>query len=591
MSRPRKLASALVLVLIGLFALLEITALIDIALHDETALRNVSVGGVDVGGRSADELRETLATLDAQVGQLPVRLTGNERSIDVTAGVAGLTIDVDATTERAMQAGRGRYASLRWIVGLVDERTAPLVLRVDEATLQKGLESFGTPRDDSITFSVQGGTIRVNDGKAGIAADVTSVGAELLTSARHGESPIRATVNTTMLAPTVSKDDRAALADLANRVTANGITLKLGDASKVIDSATLRSWIRPTSDGNDFIVDDRTSRSAVVAAFTGAGGPGRDAKIVVFGGQVLIVEGEPATVCCSADTSTRINTALHARSVGAEVAYTETPRPKGREWAATLGVKELVGEFTTRYPAGQPRVVNIKRIAELTQGALIEPGKTFSINEFVGRRTVENGFVSGGVIQDGVFQEDVGGGISQYATTLFNASFFGGLDFAKYQSHSIYISRYPYGREATVSFPAPDLEITNSTPYTVLVWPTATDTSITVQLYSTIYATGTQTGQTERPVGTSCTRVTTERTRTYADGRAPKVDTFSALYQREGIDCNGNPTAGATTTTTLPPTTVPPTTVPPTTRTPAPPTSTSAPPAPPTTVAAAPAGP
>jgi vancomycin resistance protein YoaR len=232
-------------------------------------------------------------------------------------------------------------------------------------------------------------------------------------------------------------------------------------------------------------------------------------------------------------------------------------------------------------------VVNIKRIAELTQGALIEPGKTFSINDFVGKRTVEKGFVSGGVIQDGVFQEDVGGGISQYATTLFNAAFFGGLDFAKYQSHSIYITRYPYGREATVSFPAPDLEITNSTPYAVLIWPTATNTSITVQLYSTVFATGAQTNQSEKPVGTSCTRVTTERTRTYADGRAPKVDSVAALYQREGIDCNGNPTAGATTTTTT-------TTTPPliTTTTAAPPSpSTTAPSRPTTTVAGLASGP
>ena len=55
-------------------------------------------------------------------------------------------------------------------------------------------------------------------------------------------------------------------------------------------------------------------------------------------------------------------------------------------------------------------------------------------------------------------REAVGGGISQFATTLFNAAFFAGLDIPEYQSHSIYITRYPYGREATLSYPAPDLE-------------------------------------------------------------------------------------------------------------------------------------
>ncbi|CAB4834397.1 unannotated protein [freshwater metagenome] len=70
--------------------------------------------------------------------------------------------------------------------------------------------------------------------------------------------------------------------------------------------------------------------------------------------------------------------------------------------------------------------------------------------------------------------------------------------------------------------------------------------------------------------------MTTERTRTYADGRVPKVDTFSVLYQREGIDCNGKPTAGATTTTTLPPST---TTAPPPADPPLP-TTTAQPPGP-----------
>ena len=103
------------------------------------------------------------------------------------------------------------------------------------------------------------------------------------------------------------------------------------------------------------------------------------------------------------------------------------------------------------------------------------------------------------MIEDGKFAEAVGGGISQFATTLFNASFFAGLDMPEYQSHSIYISRYPYGREATLNYPAPrSRSSSNNTPYGVLVWPTYTGTSLTVTLYSTKYAPGTQTGQTEQ---------------------------------------------------------------------------------------------
>src|SRR5205085_8249446 len=133
----------------------------------------------------------------------------------------------------------------------------------------------------------------------------------------------------------------------------------------------------------------------------------------------------------------------------------------------------------------------------------IRPHTRLSINGLIGPRTLAKGFVVDHVIEDGKFAEAVGGGISQFATTLFNASFFAGLDVPEYQSHSIYISRYPYGREATLNFPHPDLIIANNTPYGVLIWPTYTGTTLTVSLYSTKYAPGTQTAQSQAPNG-SC---------------------------------------------------------------------------------------
>ena len=107
--------------------------------------------------------------------------------------------------------------------------------------------------------------------------------------------------------------------------------------------------------------------------------------------------------------------------------------------------------------------------------SLSQPGERFSVNDFVGERTREKGFVSAGTIQQGHFKDDVGGGISQFATTLFNAAFFAGLEFDDYQSHTIYISRYPYGREATLNYPDVDLAFINNTPYGILIWPEYTE--------------------------------------------------------------------------------------------------------------------
>ena len=181
---------------------------------------------------------------------------------------------------------------------------------------------------------------------------------------------------------------------------------------------------------------------------------------------------------------------------------------------------------------------NIHRIAELVQGAVVYPGETFSVNGYVGERTEEKGFVSAGVIYAGVYDEDVGGGISQFITTLFTAAFNAGMEFPEYQAHSIDIERYREGVDATISWPKPDFKFRNPNPYAVLLWPTVTDESVTVSVYSTAYAEVEWTNRYDVP-RQFCTLRTTERSRTYSDGTVLR-DSVVALYQpREGINCDG----------------------------------------------------
>jgi vancomycin resistance protein YoaR len=208
------------------------------------------------------------------------------------------------------------------------------------------------------------------------------------------------------------------------------------------------------------------------------------------------------------------------------------------DMVAALGITTDIGHFTTMHPPNQPRVNNIHRMADLIRGQVILPGQSFSVNDFIGPRTAEKGFVDAPVIgENHSFAHDIGGGVSQFSTTLFNAAFFGGLDIGEYQAHGLYISRYPYGREATLSYPHPDLIIKNTTPYGVLIWPTYTDTAITVTLYSTPWAVGAQTDQTKTPQG-ACTQVRTQRTRRYVQDGHTAVDYFSAFYYPgEGIPC------------------------------------------------------
>ena len=158
-----------------------------------------------------------------------------------------------------------------------------------------------------------------------------------------------------------------------------------------------------------------------------------------------------------------------------------------------LGIKERVSTFTTNFPHADYRNVNLGRAAELVDGTLLEPGETFSLNETVGERTAENGFAKGFIIADGVYREDFGGGVSQVATTTFNAAFFAGLEDVEHKPHSFYIDRYPVGREATVAWGAVDLKFKNTTPYGVLIKAhldrstPSTQGAMTVSMWSTKY--------------------------------------------------------------------------------------------------------
>ena len=363
----------------------------------------------------------------------------------------------------------------------------------------------------------------------------------------------------------VSDDDAQEYADVLNERLGDGVEVAIAGQKKVLAASVVGPATTVTRDetGWDVSINFADIDEPLARLFPDVGTEGGEASFTVEAGEseddpsrVVIVPGPAATVCCDEASVRRIEQTLTQEQSVATLLFKNIDGERGTAWAQELGITELVASFSTRYTPGQSRNINIQRIAELTQGVVIEPGESFSLNEFVGQRTVANGFVPAGTIVNGHLVDSVGGGISQYVTTLFNTSFFAGLEFERYQSHSIYFSRYPYGREATISWPAPAFEISNPTPYGILIWPIATDSGITVEMYSTKWVDVEQTGQTERAVGVACTRVTTERTRTYLDGTVD-VDTVFAQYRQEGIACDGtetvNPNDTTTTSTTIDP--------------------------------------
>ena len=472
-------------VVVGTVILIVIAWIIDDVVNGEDIPRGVEIDEIAVGSMTREQAAEQLAAHPSLVR--PITLVWDGASVTADATEYGIGIDIESTLDEAAESG-GATQPFRWLFSPVAHRRVTPHYVLDRSTL---VELLGEGADAVLLVDPDGAGVALLDGVF-VSADAAKTPiVDIAELERLLLAEVAVQSPNPVALPVLGSEGvdvgGAELARHANELTEGGIEVALLGFSEYheIPDRVLRQWVRFSPDG-EVSLDNDSVVSTLSALFVGLGDPGQETTFFVDDLEnIHIVGGAPGSTCCERDTGERILEALTAGESQVRVRPTEDPDAKGVAWAESLGIKEVVGQFTTNFVPGQARVINIARIAELTRGAVIEPGETFSVNGYVGPRTTEKGFVPAGMIYEGVFVDSVGGGISQYATTLFNAAFFAGLDFGTYQSHSIYIGRYPYGREATVSHPAPDLQIVNNTPHGVLVWPTVTEDSITVRLFST----------------------------------------------------------------------------------------------------------
>lgn len=345
------------------------------------------------------------------------------------------------------------------------------------------------------------------------------------------------------LLPSVTNAYADEIGERLNDLTAPGMEVIVGTSHTRLTTAQLRRHLKAISaDGRIQIAFDIVGLHAELErAINGPVGQFDKPVMDIVDGDIVVAKaGEPAPFCCDANSVRVAAEGILAGGVGPWFLESrESNDATLAAWADGSLIVDKVSEFTTSHSCCQPRVSNIQRMADLVRGIYLVPGESVSLNRKVSR-TRANGFVADGAIRFGRLTDEVGGGVSQFATTIFNAAYFAGLDFDEYRSHSIYFERYPFGREATISSPSPDLVLANTTDYPLLIWTSYDARNITVTMYSTQNVDVVELGQRVSRRG-KCTYVETDRQRTYQDGRVT-VDTVTATYRpAEGLDCNGNP--------------------------------------------------
>ncbi len=145
---------------------------------------------------------------------------------------------------------------------------------------------------------------------------------------------------------------------------------------------------------------------------------------------------------------------------------------------------DLLGEYTTYVSGTSVRRNNVKLAGEKCNCILLA-GETFSYNDMVGERTEENGFGYAAAYSNGETVQEIGGGVCQGSSTLYNAVVLANLEVVERHNHT-YISSYvPLGKDATVSWNGPDFQFKNDTDYPIKVVVTYSNSYLTVKIYGT----------------------------------------------------------------------------------------------------------
>ena len=524
---------------------------VDDARHEGKVARNVTVSGFDVGGLEPTGLAVVLENISSSYASTPVIISTMDGLIETQAGVVGIELDALATAKEVLSLGDGSFLAepFRWVKSLFSSRPSDVVvyLRSGMSEEFKSLIISQQPEPIEPKWSVSNGTVVAISGISAKAFDLETIQYDVLEAARAGRNPIEVNATAIDIPPLISDTQAENFAKTINELTSSGLEVFVGDRNHIFSPQELRSWMSfQMVDGQpSYSFDESLILQAISQALGGIVADSTDEpQLAVEDGELKILN-LAAKACCSSDSPSLIIQAIESSQEKINLELIDISDGTD-ELLAAYGVTELIAKATTHHPCCASRVANIQRFAELMQGKVIKPGESISLNEAVGERTEAKGFVEAGVIVNGELTKDVGGGISQFATTFFQASFYGGLEIDAYFPHTIWFSRYTdfagrKGIESTISWPSPDVRVRNTSPYPILIWPTWTHTSVSVSLYSTRYAEVNVDRQNFRKLE-ECEVIETIRIRKYPDS-SEELDTFTARYQPEnGIDCDGEPT-------------------------------------------------
>ncbi len=495
---------------------------VDSAAASDKVARNVTIAGVDVARQTEEEAIASVNEHASDLTSSLARVEVNGRIYELDPQDVGLAFDSESAVNEAL--GLRKEGIGDWFDAFTEEVDVPLVATLDrELVLVKLIEW----ERDAIPNPAYEGSIQIANSivsyeypKSGdaIARDAAY---DLLLGAL--ESGTKDTVSLPIIDsdPELTDADIDAGVERANMIIGRGVVLTNDEYGFVfhVESATIGRALRTQivhgdNPYIDFSVDPSTiaplvevvredleidpvdARWEIVLVddfedlpdqYEIKDSPQEDMEGLPEDDTIELIRGLNGTTVNAADISAAVEVAALGDGRGELPINKDTEPEFTTEMAESFGELHELAEFTTWTP-GINRVHNIHLMADFVDETIVMPGEEFSVNEKVGRRTLEKGFkydcaIVGGELSCEEETVNIGGGVSQFGTTIFNAIYFSCLKDVSHRPHSIYFRKYPEGREATLGFPHPDVVFENDTQAPVIIRTSYTDRTITVTFF------------------------------------------------------------------------------------------------------------
>jgi vancomycin resistance protein YoaR len=510
MSRSLRLSIVVAAVPIVLLVWMSAVFALDRASNDGEILGRVTVAGAPLGGLEAETALQIIRDIEADLATEPITVRIQETSFTLLPREVGYDIDEEAIVAEALDHGRagGFMTQFGWWIGHfgdgpLEVTFEPTYNRTALVNLLRGweLQAINDPPTDG-GIAVEGLTVVAVYPQSGTGLDIDAT-ADLIEAQVLGDVRDSVEAITEFRVPVVTTEQVDRIVAEAQELIGAPVTLGriIPETSVTFPVEVLAEALGSRQVG--------TALDPEIELFFQLGPLARfldpirdevetepiDATVNIRIDDVpIILPGFPAILIDDGLLSDAVFAAAGSVTRTGPLPFREGRRPEfTTEDAEALGIRDLLYTATTFFACcgdtkNQNRVTNIQRIAEEVDGAIVMPGEVFSLNDHVGRRTEEDGYRRAGAIIGPVVYccdhpANVGGGVSQFTTTLYNAVFWSGLEDIEHKPHTLYFSRYPVVREATLGFPTPDLKFRNNTEHAIYIKTESTNSSVTVKLF------------------------------------------------------------------------------------------------------------